>query len=29
MKKNKRILKEQINLDTDTDYNFPGYDPTS
>jgi len=29
MKKNKRILKEQINLDTGTDYNFLGYDPTS
>ena len=29
MEKNKRIPKEQIDLDTGTDYNFPGYDPTS
>ena len=29
MKKNKQISKEQIDLDIGTDYNFPGYNPTS
>ncbi len=29
MKKNKQTSKEQIDLDIGTDYNFPGYNPTS